>query len=1159
MEHINNYPKNDIRESLKQKVLILDWAMGTEIQKKEISKNAWDKKTDWCNEFLNITSPETIKEIHKSYIKAWANIIKTNTFWTSPWTLEDYGLENDAYSLSFAWAKLAKEACTENKKNNELFVAWTIWPGSKIPSFWDISYNEMYNWYWEVVRWLSEWGADIFLIETSQDPLQLKAALHACQDIDKDIPVMISVTIEENNAMLVWTWVETIAHILDWFDVLSVWFNCWTGPDEIKKHIEKFSKISNVPVSIHTNAWMPKNVWGETVYSMDSNNFSEKQSNFLDFKNVSILWGCCGTTPEHIKELKNQTCNYISNAVSTEGFNPLNTDKTNNFVTSLYESVEFKKWQVLLIWERCNASWSKIFKEIIENWNIEKAIEIAKTQISAWANIIDVNVAIPGLDEKSIMIKIIKEFRTKILLPLMIDSNSPETIEEALKLIWGKPIINSVSLEDWEENLEIICKLAKKYNTSLVCLTIDEKWMAKTTERKIEIASRIYDLAVWKYNLKPKNLIFDLLAFTVWTWQESDKNVWVETLNAIEQLTKKYPEVNTTLGLSNISHWLNKDARKVLNSVFLELAKNVWLTSAIVNAEHIIPYYEIIDENIKICENLLLNKTENALLDFIDNFADFKIEEQSNEEFEKLSDEQKINKLLKDANTWKLIELLDEVKDRISPNIIINEILIWVMKEIWVLFWEWKMQMPFVLASAETMNKCVEFLNPFLDKNENQTKSNLILWTVKWDVHDVWKNLTNIILSNNWYNILDIWTRAEIEEFVKLINENKWTNNEITAIWFSWLLVKSTNVMLENLKFLEKNNINVPVLLWWAALNRKFVEEFCKPVYSWSVFYCKDAFDWIESMKRIENSIKTWIKLSKKDTDLHPKDDSKNLTKKKKEYIIPEYENLKLPEKQKVPFPPFLWRRVLEIENIEELAFDWLDKKLLLSHSWGYNWKWLNKQEKQEQKIKLEKRLKEYKKEIIEKNIFKPVIIYWYYPVKSDKDNLIIYNPENWSKILHNLKFPRHNKPPFNNLSDYFRNDNFDILPISIVSAWEEFSKYEKELFDNKQFRKYNEIHWISINLAEWLADILHKHVRKELDILDKEKWLELSDIQRTRYHWARYSFWYNACPNLEDNKIIFDLLKPEEFWITLSETFQMHPEQTTSALIVHHEEAKYW
>jgi len=1159
MERLEFNKKSNLEELLKQKVLILDWAMGTEIQKKEIPENAWDKKTQWCNELLNITAPNIIKEIHKDYIKAWANIIKTNTFWTSPWTLEDYELSDKAYELSFTWANIAKELCFESGIKGELFVAWTIWPGSKIPSFWDISYDKMYQGYREVVKWLSEWWVDIFLIETSQDPLQLKVALHACQDINKDIPIMISVTIEENNTMLVWTSVETIAHILDWFDVLSVWFNCWTWPDEVKKHIEKFSKISNVPVSIYTNAWIPENIWWRTVYPMDSKNFSKKQVNFLDFRNVSILWWCCWTTPKHIEELKNQTSSYISNVVSTEDFSPLNIRlwDNNNFVTSLYESVEFKKWQVLLIWERCNASWSKIFREIIENGNIEKAIEIAKTQISDWANIIDVNVDIPGLDEKTNMRKIIKEFRTKILLPLMIDSNSPETIEEALKLIWAKPIINSVSLEDWEKNLEVICKLAKKYNTSLVCLTIDEKWMAKTAERKIEIATRIYDLAVWKYWLKPKDLIFDLLAFTVWTWQEEEKNVWVETLEAIKILTKKYPEVNTTLWLSNISHWLDKDARKVLNSVFLELAKNAWLTSAIVNAKHIIPYNKINKKDIEICENLLLNKTENSLFDFINHFSDFKIDNKLSEDFEKLSDEEKIKKLLKDANIQKLLEVVIDVKNRISPSKIINEFLIDAMKEIWELFWEWKLQMPFVLASAETMNACVEYLQPYLDKNENNIQSRLILWTVKWDVHDVWKNLTNIILSNNWYEVLDLWTRVEIEQFVELINKNKWTENEITAIWFSWLLVKSTNVMLENLKYLEKNNINIPVLLWWAALNKKFVEQYCKKEYSWPIFYCKDAFDWIEAMKRIEESIKTWEKIN---TELYWKNnDNLKIKKKKIDYEIPKYEDLKLPEKQKIPKSPFLWRRILKIENIEELAFDWLDKKFLFSHSWWYTWKWLNKGEKEKQKIELEKKLDEYKKEIIQKDIFKPVLIYWYYPVKSNKDNLIIYNPENLEEVLYTIKFPRHNKPPFNNLSDYFRSDKFDVLPISIVSAWEEFSKYEKEILDNKEFLKYNEIHWISVNLAEALAEIIHKQIRIDLNILDSEKWFNIDDVQRRWYHWARYSFGYNACPNLEDNKIIFDLLKPEEFWITLSETYQMYPEQTTSALVVHHSEAKYW
>ena len=453
MENIIKTWKIDIKELSKREILILDWAYWTEIQKKEIPENAWDKKTKWCNELLNKTSPKTIKEIHESYIKSWANIIKTNTFWTSPWTLQDYGLENNSYELSFEWAKIAKEACLEFNEDEELFVAWTIWPWSKIPSFDNISYDEMYEWYKEVARWLVDWWVDLFLLETCQDPLQIKVALHACQDVSKETPIMVSVTIEENSHMLVWTSVETIANILDWFDILSVWFNCGTWPKEITEHIEKLSKLTNVPISIHANAWMPKNIWGETVYPMESKEFSSLQNNFLNKGNVWILWWCCGTTPEHIKELKNKTCNIVKKSLSIGVATPLN-----NFVTSLFESVEFKKWEVLLIWERCNASGSKIFKKLIEEGNIEAAIEIAKKQIVNWASIIDINVAIPGLEENKIMINLIKEFRTKILAPLMIDSNSAHVIENALKLIWGKPIINSISLEDWEENLWIICE-----------------------------------------------------------------------------------------------------------------------------------------------------------------------------------------------------------------------------------------------------------------------------------------------------------------------------------------------------------------------------------------------------------------------------------------------------------------------------------------------------------------------------------------------------------------------------------------------------------------------------------------------------------------------------------------------------------------------------
>ncbi|NPA73794.1 MAG: dihydropteroate synthase, partial [Epsilonproteobacteria bacterium] len=677
---------------------------------------------------------------------------------------------------------------------------------------------------------------------------------------------------------------------------------------------------------------------------------------------------------------------------------------------------------------------------------------------------------------------------------------------------------------------------------------------------------RIYDLAVNKYGFDPSDLVFDLLTFTVGSGDEEYHTAAIETIEAIKEFHKLYPEVGFVLGISNISFGLAKHAREYLNSVFLHHCVEAGLSMAIVNVKNIIPMHRITDEQRKVCEDLLFNRREEGdpLFRFIEFFSDVKEtnQEEEDEAFKKLSDEEKIKKLLIDGDKERMMPLLEEVKDKIPPQKIVNEILIDAMKVVGDLFGSGQMQLPFVLQSAEVMKAAVDFLKPFLPKVEKESETTLILGTVKGDVHDVGKNLVDIILSNNGFKVVNLGIKVDIEDFIKAYKEH-----DADAIGMSGLLVKSTSVMKENLETLKSKGIDVPVILGGAALTDNFVEDYCRPNYDGSVFYCKDAFEGIEAMSRIEKGIT--------DTTLGSEKKEKKPKKPKKEYApMPSFDEIKMPSRVDVPIPPFWGRRVLETD-VREIAFEWINHKLLFSRAWGYSGKGMSKEERQKQRDEVLWPLYErVKSDILRLGLFEPTLLYGYFPSRGYKNDIFIFdekegffsdkeaNKEPIEKVkqraIKTLSLPRQRRAPFRCLSDYLRDDRHDVLAFSCVSAGKRFSEYEKELFAKGEFKEYHLLHGISVELAEALAEIVHKQIRLDLGIAENEGH-SLRDVKMRGYHGCRYSFGYPSCPNLADNKLIFDLLKPEEFGITLSETYQMHPEQTTTAMIFHHKEAIYF
>ncbi len=1152
----------DIADLIKERFLVLDGAMGTQIQALDIPEDAW-QGNEGCNELLNDTFSEGILDIHRAYAKAGANIIKTNTFGAIPWVLDDYSMAERTYELAKKGAKLVKIACKEYESEDEpRFVAASLGPGTKLPSLGHISYDEMFEGYKIAAKGLIDGGADLFLIETAQDPLQIKACIHAIKDVQKEkninLPIMVSVTIELSGTMLIGTDVHTIATILKPFDILSLGFNCGTGPVQVEKHLKTLSEIWHKPISIHANAGLPQNRGGKTFYPMGAKEFSDIQERFADFDGVALMGGCCGTTPKHIEELVKRLKGRVP--LPPKGSYPTS-------LASLFEIKSIKQTPPpFLVGERSNATGSKAFRELLLKEDYEGTLSVAQQQVRSGAHGIDVSVGFAGRDESKDMREVISRYTQKISLPLMVDTTQVEALHTALKLIGGKPIINSVNLEDGLEKFDRVCTLAKKFGCSLVCLTIDEKGMAKSKQRKVEVAKRIYDLAVGKYGFDPSDLVFDLLTFTVGSGDEEYFEAAIETIEAIREFHTLYPEVGFVLGISNISFGLAKHAREYLNSVFLHHCVEAGLSMAIVNVKNTIPMHKITDEQRKVCEDLLFNRREEGdpLFRFIEFFSDVKEtnQEEEDEAFKKLSDEEKIKKLLIDGDKERMMPLLEDVKDKIPPQKIVNEILIDAMKVVGDLFGSGQMQLPFVLQSAEVMKAAVDFLKPFLPKVEKESETTLILGTVKGDVHDVGKNLVDIILSNNGFKVVNLGIKVDIEDFIKAYKEHN-----ANAIGMSGLLVKSTSVMRENLEILKSKGIDVPVILGGAALTDSFVEDYCRTSYDGAVFYCKDAFEGIEAMSRIEKGIN--------DTALGSVKKEQKPKKPKKEYApMPSFEEIKMPCKVAVPIPPFWGRRVLKTD-VKEIAFDWINHKMLFSRAWGYSGKGMSKEEKQKQRDEILWPLYErVKSDILRLGLFEPTVIYGYFPSRGYRDDILIFdenegffsdeeaNKEPIEKVrqraIKTLSLPRQKREPYRCLSDYLRDDRHDVLAFSCVSAGERFSEYEKELFAKGEFKEYHLLHGISVELAEALAEIAHKQIRLDLGIAENEGH-SLRDVKMRAYQGCRYSFGYPSCPNLADNKLIFDLLKPEEFGITLSETYQMHPEQTTSALIFHHKEAIYF
>lgn len=1165
-------------DTLKEKVIIFDGAMGTSIHSLNLTLDDYLNYEN-CPEILVVSKPDAIKEIHATYFDVGCDIVETDTFGGSPVVLAEFDLQDRAYELNKKAAEIAREVAS-SYTDKPRYVSGSIGPTTKLPSLGHISFKAMRDAYAEQVRGLIDGGVDCLQFETGQDLLQAKAAILAMLDtmkfLGKRIPIITQVTIEAPpmGTMLVGSDISAALTTLQNFDIDVIGINCATGPSEMLDPVRYLCGNTSRYVSVLPNAGLPENIGGQTVYKLTPDELAASLKRFALEDGVNIIGGCCGTTPAHLKKVVEAV-----GEIAPKKRNPINTPA----VASIYTSVPLEIDQPpLIVGERTNTNGSRLFKQLLEKEDMDGMVNMAREQEHEGAHLLDVCTAYVGRDEVGDMTRFIEKLNTSIQLPLVIDTTEYNVLEESLQYITGRPMVNSINLEDGVEHMKKKIALIKRYGAATIALTIDESGMAKDADKKLAVAKRIYDLAL-EGGLRPEDLVFDALTFTLSTGNDDDRRLGLETLNGISMIKAKLPGVKTILGVSNISFGFDPKIRKILNSVFLHYAVEHGLDSAIVNAQKILPLFQIGEEEREFHRKLIFDERTDdydplfALLDYYkskEKTKSTKVEDTSNKSIEEVLKQRIIN-----GNRVNLEKDLDIALNKYKPLDIINEILLDGMKVVGDLFGAGKMQLPFVLQSAETMKACVRYLEPLMEKAEGATRGTMVLATVKGDVHDIGKNLVDIILSNNGYKVFNLGIKQPIENIISSAVENK-----ADCIGMSGLLVKSTVIMKENLSVMNDRSISTPIILGGAALTRRYVEEDCRSVYKGSLFYGADAFDDLkimEALAKLKEQGKTPIKIedvyaltgqemkapatkaprlelspdsdADKEADGPPEsDDEVSLSDSNGRA-----ESVKRLSKKQIPQPPFWGTRVLEDIPLDDV-FKYINKNVLIRGQWRVRQGAMSDAEYNEMlKEKVLPELAELEKRCKDEGLLLPKAVYGYFPCRSQGNDLIIYKEDQKTERLR-FAFPRQDHGQKLCISDFFSDEEIDVVAMQIATVGRKASKYSKELFENDRYTDYLYFHGLSVESAEGCAEVVHKRIREELGFAaDDAK--DIEKLFQQGYRGTRYSFGYPACPSLEDQALLFKLLDPGRIAVELTEEFQLVPEQSTSAIVVHHPQAKYF
>jgi 5-methyltetrahydrofolate--homocysteine methyltransferase len=1180
----------DFLQTVRERVVIYDGAMGTNIQKRNPTlDDYWGKEN--CSEVLVLSRPDIIRDIHADFFRVGCDVVETNTFGATRTVLSEFGLQDRVKEINLAAVKLAKEVAQQFSGNGKpRFVAGSMGPTTKLPSLAHISFDDMVVAYEEQATALIEGGVDVLLIETAQDLLQAKIAtigvLEAMKKAGKRLPVQVQVTLQESGTMLLGTEIGAALTALEPLDIDIIGMNCATGPAEMNDAVRYLGLNSTKEISVLPNAGLPQNEGGHAVYKLKPEELAQYHKHFVQDYGVRIVGGCCGTTPEHLKA--------VVDALS--GVEPAKREvKPVAAASSAYTSVPLDlDPKPLIVAEEMNTTTRvEHFKNLVRGKKYDDILALAKKLVNDGSHMLDLCCAIVGEDEKGYITSILERIATRVPAPILVDSTEADVVEEALKRIPGKAIINSINLEDGEKRTSKVLPMAKRYGAAVIALTIDEDGMALTAEKKAAIAHRIFDLATEKYRIRPVDLIFDALTLPISTGQEEYRSAGIETLKAIERIKKELPDVKTILGVSNISFGLDVYPRRVLNSVFMHEAVNYGLDIAIVNYTKIYPLYKIPQEEVELARKLIYRDQSagDPLQVYMRHFAGTKGKTQgeSTAHVETLSVEDKLKYAIingeksvgQGANKKPLEVLLEEALQQYSPLELINTVLLDGMKTVGDLFGARKMQLPSVLDSAGVMKTAVAYLEPKMEKKSGSQKGTIVLATVKGDVHDIGKNLVDIILTNNGFRVVNLGIKQPADTIIKAAQEHK-----ADAIGLSGLLVKSTLEMKYVIQDLQRQKLEFPVLCGGAALTRKYVEDDLRREYSNAVFYSDDAFGGLHIMEDLTapngnregrlkegRTIKEYAKAVAIDEESGP--------------VFAERSPV-VGDAPNIPVPPFWGVRVKKDYDLREL-FPYINDTALFKNQWQL------KTASQEDYVKLvENKFRPIKKELEEEIIasgwFEPKVVWGYFPAQGDGNDVVVYDVGSGdghvgtgtlaranrasastgedarastnSKEFLRFTFPRQREGRKLCISDFFSpksSGKMDVIGLSLVTIGSKASIETQRLFEAGEYTKYLYLHGLGVETAEALAEYHHKLMRAELGIVGEDS-SHIRDLFHQKYRGSRYSFGYPACPNLEDQTKLFALLHPEEnVGVRLTTGFLLEPEQSTSAIVVHHPAAKYF
>ncbi len=1152
-----------------EKVVVFDGAMGTSLQTQDLPLDDFEG-LEGCNEVLSASCPDAVRRVHDEFLAAGADVVETNTFGGVQVVLAEYGIEARAHELALRSAELAREvASAHSTPDRPRFVCGSIGPGTKLPSLGHIGYRDLRDAFLPLAVGLVEGGVDILIVETCQDILQAKAALDAARQAvsrgGREVPVMASVTIEATGTMLVGTDIAAAAAALLPLGVDSFGLNCATGPDQMVRHLQFLSRHGAPRLSVMPNAGLPENIGGQTVYPLKPEELADWHERFVREEGAGIVGGCCGTVPAHIRAVAERVGSLEA---------PQRRPERHPEAASLYQAVTmFQEPAPLIVGERTNANGSKEFRERLLADDLEGMVAVARDQERGGAHLLDVCVAYVGRDEKADMERLIPQLARQVRMPLVIDSTDPESIEAALERHGGRCVINSINLEDGEERLDQIVTLARRFGAALVALVIDEEGMALTVERKLAVAERIHRICTERHGLAPGDLIFDMLTFTVGSGDPEMRRAALETLEAIEQGKRLLPGIHTILGVSNVSFGLKPAARRILNSVFLAEAVDRGLDQAIINARGITPLHRIPDELRGICHRLLHAdwSSGDPLTQLLEHYEDAVAAGRSPTEVANLPPAEQLRLKIINGEKKGLEELLDSLRlSGRAPLDLVNGELIPAMKVVGDLFGSGQMQLPFVLQSAETMKAAVSILEPHMPTAETQSRGTLVLATVKGDVHDIGKNLVDIILTNNGYTVVNLGIKVLLEGMLDAAEEHK-----AHAIGMSGLLVKSTLVMKENLEEMKRRGLDIPVLLGGAALTREYVEHDLRGIYGPSVHYGEDAFAALNLLGEIRGGGITPAVTPDPDTDPlsrpRPESDKTVSTTTPRPGSQPVIfdsgdsggDHLPAPPVDRtvaIPEPPWLGAREVDDIPLEQL-YPLLNETTLFRGQWRYRRGKLTRDQFHEM-IESEVRpvFEQLKRQCLEEPLLNPRGMAGWFRCHSEGRTVVVRDPAT-DRDAARFTFPRRITPPHHCIADYFRpgtESDPDLIGLFVVTVGPDASKREKELFEVGHYRDYLHLHGFGVEIAEAAAEWLHARMREDLGIAGSDQ-PGLQAMVRQGYRGSRYSFGYPACPDLEQQRPLFDLLRPEGIGITLSESWQMEPEQSVSAIVVHHPEAKYF